>query len=155
MKIYIAFDHGGFELKKALIAFLSKLGHDVEDCGAFTLDQEDDYPDFIRPCAEKVAADPGSFGIIGGGSGQGEAMVANRVKGARAAVFYGEPSRKQTDSEGKKIDMIVSTRDHNDANMLSIGSRFLTEEEIKAKIVQFISTPFSDHPRHKRRIAKF
>jgi len=155
MKIFIATDHGGYELKENLKPFLSGLGHEVEDCGAFTFDKEDDYPDFITPCAEKVAATPGSFGIIIGGSGQGEAMAANRIKGARAAVFYGEPSRTQTDSEGKEIDMIVSTRDHNDANILSLGARFLTEEEIKAKIQQFLSTPFSNHPRHQRRINKF
>ena len=155
MKIFIATDHGGFELKENLKPFLSELGHEVEDCGAFSFDKEDDYPDFITPCAEKVSTTPGSFGIIIGGSGQGEAMAANRIKGARAAVFYGEPSRTQTDSEGKEIDMIVSTRDHNDANILSLGARFLTEEEIKAKIQQFLATPFSNHPRHQRRINKF
>lgn len=155
MKIFIATDHGGFELKNNLKPFLTGLGHEVEDCGAFEFDKEDDYPDFITPCAEKVAATPGSMGIIIGGSGQGEAMAANRVKGARAAVYYGEPQRKQTDSEGKEIGMITSTRDHNDANILSLGARFLTEEEIKGKIEEFLSTPFSDHSRHKRRIAKF
>ncbi|MBY0111051.1 RpiB/LacA/LacB family sugar-phosphate isomerase [Patescibacteria group bacterium] len=155
MKLFIATDHGGYELKESLKPFLTGLGHEVEDCGAFTFDKEDDYPDFITPCAEKVAATPGSMGIIIGGSGQGEAMAANRVKGARAAVFYGEPTRKQTDSEGKEIDMIASTRDHNDANILSLGARFLTEEEIRGKIEQFLATPFSNHPRHQRRINKF
>ena len=155
MQIFIATDHGGFELKNNLVPFLQGLGHEVEDCGAHVFDKEDDYPDFITPCAEKVAATPGSFGIIIGGSGQGEAMAANRVKGARAAVFYGEPARKQIDSEGKEIDMITSTRDHNDANILSLGARFLTEEEIKAKIQQFLATPFSNHERHQRRINKF
>ncbi len=155
MKLFIATDHGGFELKESLKPWLTGLGHEVEDCGAFTFDKEDDYPDFITPCAENVAKNPGSMGIIIGGSGQGEGMAANRIKGARAAVFYGEPSRKQTDSEGKEIDMIVSTRDHNDANVLSLGARFLTEEEVKDAITRFLATPFSDHDRHKRRIAKF
>ncbi|MEK9160553.1 MAG: RpiB/LacA/LacB family sugar-phosphate isomerase [Patescibacteria group bacterium] len=155
MKIFVAFDHAGFELKEKLKAFLAEEGHDVEDCGAFTYDADDDYPDFIRPCAEKVAATPGSFGIIGGASGQGEAMVANRVPGVRAALYYGEPDRKQTDMGGKELDMIASTREHNDANVLSIGSRFLSEEQIKEKIRTFLSTPFSGAERHQRRINKF
>lgn len=155
MKIYIAFDHAGFELKEKLKAFLTEEGHEVEDCGAFTFDKDDDYPDFIRPCAEKVAADPGSFGIIGGGSGQGEAMVANRTPGVRAALYYGEPDRAQTDMSGKELDMIASTRQHNDANVLSIGARFLSEDQIKDKIRLFLSTPFSGEERHSRRIAKF
>lgn len=153
MKIYIATDHGGFELKEKLKPFLASLGHDVEDCGAHTFDKDDDYPDFIIPCAQKVAGDKGSFGIILGGSGQGEAMAANRVPGARAAVFYGEPSRKQTDSDGKEIDMVTSTRDHNDANILSLGARFLTEEEMREKITQFLGTPFGGG-RHTRRVEK-
>lgn len=155
MKIFIAFDHAGFELKEKLKVFLSNEGHDVEDCGAFTYDADDDYPDFIRPCAEKVAATPGSFGIIGGASGQGEAMVANRIPGVRAALYYGEPDRKQTDMGGKELDMIASTREHNDANILSIGSRFLSEAQIQEKIRTFLATPFSGAERHARRIAKF
>lgn len=153
MKIYVATDHGGFELKEKLKPFLVSLGHEVEDCGAHAYDADDDYPDFIIPCAKKVAGDPDSFGIILGGSGQGEAMAANRVPGARAAVFYGEPPCKQTDSGGKEIDMITSTRDHNNANILSLGARFLTEEEIRGKIVQFLAIGFGGG-RHARRVEK-
>jgi len=155
MKVFIAGDHGSYELKERLKPYLASLGHDVEDCGAFTYDADDDYPDFVRPCAEKVAATPGSFGIVMGGSGQGEAMAANRVPGARAAVYYGEPSRAQTDITGQSLGMIASTRDHNDANILSLGARFLSEDEAKEAIAAFLSAPFSGHPRHARRIAKF
>ena len=155
MKLYIATDHGGFALKESLKPYLASLGHEVEDCGAFTLDASDDYPDFITPCAEKVASTPGSMGIIIGGSGEGEAMAANRVKGVRAAVYYGEVSRTQTDIDGKAIDIITSMRDHNDANILSLGARFLTEEEMRSAIARFIETPFSENERHARRLAKF
>src|SRR3989344_8849059 len=89
MKIYLASDHAGFELKEKIKKYLADLGHEIDDKGAFKFDPEDDYPDFIRPAAEAVAKDPESRAIIFGGSGEGEAMVANRVKGARAAVFYG------------------------------------------------------------------
>lgn len=155
MKLFLAFDHAGYELKEKLKVFLIEEGHEVEDCGAFTYDKDDDYPDFIRPCAEKVAATPGSFGIIGGASGQGEAMVANRVPGVRAALYYGDPDRVQTDMAGKELDMIASTRQHNNANVLSIGARFLSEDQIKEKIRLFLATPFSDEERHQRRINKF
>jgi ribose 5-phosphate isomerase B len=154
MKIFIAFDHAGYELKEKLKPFLTSLGHEVEDCGAFSYDPDDDYPDFITPCAKKVAATPGSRGIIGGASGQGEAMAANRVPGVRAALYYGEPDRRQTDMGGKELDMISSTREHNDANVLSIGSRFLSQEDIEAKIRLFLDTPFSGAPRHARRVEK-
>jgi ribose 5-phosphate isomerase B len=132
---------------------LSGLGHEVVDKGPFAFDKEDDYPDFIRPCAEAVAADAGSFGVIFGGSGQGEAMCANRVKGARAGVYYGDLST-QVDSDGKAIDMITSLREHNNANILSIGARFLDEEKVKAAIKKFIETPFPGGERHVRRITK-
>lgn len=155
MKIFIAFDHAGYELKEKLKLFLAEEGHQVEDCGALTFDEDDDYPDFIRPCAEKVAATLGSFGIIGGASGQGEAMVANRVPGVRAALYYGEPDRKQTDMDGKESDMITSTRKHNDANVLSLGARFISEEEAKEVVRRFLTTAFSGNERHVRRLAKF
>lgn len=162
MKIYFASDHGGFEMKNALLAFVrDELGHDTEDCGAFTYDADDDYPDFITPCAKKVAADPGSFGIIGGGTGNGEAMAANRVKGARAAVFYGHKEAVATiDIAGTSgsadgMDIIRLAREHNDANMLSLGYRFVSDEEAKRAIKLFLHTPFSNAKRHKRRLAKF
>ena len=152
-RVYVATDHGGYELKEKLKPFLASLGHEVEDCGAHEFNVEDDYPDFIIPCAKKVAGDPGSFGIIIGASGQGEAMAANRVPGARAAVFYGEPTQKQIDSDGKEIDIVTSARNHNNANILSLGARFLTEEEIQGKIEQFLATPFGGG-RHIRRVEK-
>ena len=157
MKVYLATDHGGFELKNKLIEFVRSLGHEVEDCGAFSFDKTDDYPVFIQAAAKKLAADvasgnPESRAIIAGGSGQGEAMAANRFKGVRAAVYYGEAPRKQMDAAGKEIDIITGARDHNDANCLSLGGRFLTEEEAKEAVRRFLALPFSHDERHIRRI---
>ena len=132
---------------------MSGLGYDVVDKGPFVFDKEDDYPDFIFPVAQAVAGEEGSFGVIFGGSGQGEAMCANRVKGARAGVYYGDIST-QVDSDGKSIDMITSLREHNNANILSIGARFLDEEKVKIAIKKFIETPFPGGERHGRRINK-
>jgi ribose 5-phosphate isomerase B len=105
--------------------------------------------------AAKVAQNKGSFGIAIGASGQGEAMVANRIKGVRAAVFYGSGLRMQTDTQGKQLDILASTRAHNDANVLSLGARFLSQEEAKAAVIEWLQTPFSGGEAHKRRIAKF
>ena len=154
-KVYFAADHAGFDLKNALVAHVRSLGYEVEDMGAAVLDSADDYPDFITPCAERVAAEQGSFGIIVGGSGQGEAMAANRARGARAAVFYGEPPHPQTDAAGAVLDMSASIRAHNDANILSLGARFLSEADAKAAVERFLATPFSGDERHRRRLAKF
>lgn len=153
MKIYLATDHAGFELKEKLKTYLSGLGHNVADFGALTYDADDDYPDFIRPCAEAVVAEEGSFGVILGGSGQGEAMCANRVAGARCALYYGKAG-SQTDMTGNTLDMIASTRTHNNANMLSLGGRFLSDDEAKSAVKTFIETPFSGDERHVRRINK-
>lgn len=155
MQIFVATDHAGFEIKNALIPYLEALGHSVEDCGAFTYDPADDYPDFITACARRVSETKESRGIVIGGSGQGEAMAANRVKGVRAAVYYGEPKTTQTDMGGKELSMIASMREHNDANVLSLGARFLTDEAMKEAIRLFLETPFSGDPRHVRRIEKF
>ena len=143
MKIYIGTDHAGFELKEKLKIYLRELGHDVEDMGAHELNAEDDYPDFIIPTAESVAKDNGSLGIILGGSGEGEEMAANKVSGIRAAEYY-----------GGNLDIITLARKHNDANILSLGARFISEEEAKDAVKIFINTPFSDEERHVRRIAK-
>src|SRR3989344_7592587 len=155
MKVYLAADHGGFELKNKLIPFVQSLGHETEDCGAFTYDKNDDYPVFIQAAARKVGADVqngiDSRAVIIGGSGQGEAFAANRVKGVRAVVYYGEPVRKQVDADGQEIDMITSTRDHNDSNVLSLGGRFLTEEEVKSAVKKWLAAPFSGNERHIRR----
>lgn len=159
MKVYFAADHGGFLMKGALIDYVRGLGYEVEDCGALTYDKDDDYPDVIRPCAEKVASDPGSFGIIGGGSGNGEAMAANRVRGARAAVFHGRVHAAEaidiTGAKGSEdgLDIVRLARKHNDANVLSLGFRFLTEEDAKAAVREFLTTPF-EGGRHERRVAK-
>ncbi len=143
-KIYFASDHAGFELKKKLIAFVRELGYEVENCGAFSFNQEDDYPDFITPCALKVALDGTSRGIIIGKSGEGEAMCANRVKGIRAAVFYGGSN-----------EIIQLSREDNNANILSLAARFITETEASEAVKRFLELPFSDSPRYARRLAKF
>ena len=157
MNIYFAADHGGFEMKRALMPFVASLGYEVEDCGAFALDMNDDYPVFIQAAAKKVSADAAaaieSRAIVIGGSGQGEACAANKVRGIRAVVYYGEPARQQIDADGKSLDMISSTREHNNANVLSLGGRFLSEQEAKIAVEKWLATPFSNSPRHARRIA--
>lgn len=144
MKIFIGSDHAGFELKQKLIPFIESLGHEVVDKGAFSLDEHDDYPDFIVPVARAVAEDrAGARGIILGGSGQGEAIAANRVPGARAAVFYGGP-----------LDIVELSREHNDANILSLGARFVSEGEAETALQLWLETEFSGDERHMRRIKK-
>ena len=160
-RIYFASDHAGFELKEKLVAYARELGHDVEDLGAHALSPGDDYPDYVTPCAQKVAEENAggeaarAFGIILGGSGQGEAMCANRVRGIRAAVFYGAAPRTQMDEDGDTLDVISSVRIHNDANVLSLGARFVSDDEAREAVRRFLSTPFSGEERHARRIAKF
>ncbi len=161
MKIYIGSDHAGFELKEKLKVYFTELGlgYEVEDKGSMTYDKDDDYPDFIRPVAEAVAADDKSMGIILGGSGQGEAMAANRVKGARAAVFYSQAlPQSAVDVTGKTsidpFEMVKLAREHNNANILSLGFRFLSEDEMKFAAELFLKTEFKGEERHVRRIAK-
>lgn len=157
MTIYLAADHAGFLAKEKLKASLTEAGHAIVDCGAYTLDPEDDYPEYISACARQVAEAPGPgvIGIIFGASGQGEAMVANRVPGVRAAVYYGPAREMQTDASGNTLSLLASVRAHNDANVLSLGARFLSGEEIERAVAEFISTPFSEAPRHRRRIEEF
>jgi len=145
--IHIGSDHAGFDLKNAIIRFLEQKHYEVVDHGAYEFDADDDYPDFILPVAIAVAEDKDTRGIILGGSGQGEAMVANRVQGVRATVFYGEP-------EYSDESIINLSRQHNDANVLSIGARFVTEEEALEAIDMWLETAFSGEDRHIRRIAK-
>lgn len=154
MRVYFASDHAGYDLKQRLIGFVADLGYDVEDLGPDGYDGDDDYPDFIMPLARRVAAEEGSFGIVIGASGQGEAMAANRVRGARAAVYYAVPHQEQTDADGEVLDLLTSTRAHNDANILSLGARFLLPEEAEEAVRQWLKTPFSEEPRHVRRIQK-
>lgn len=141
--VYLATDHAGFQLKEKIKEFLIQEGHEVKDFGAETLDSEDDYPDFISKAAEAVSKDPESKAIILGGSGQGEAMVANKFPNVRAAVYYGSPEQ-----------MVELTRQHNDSNVLSLGARFLKEDEAIAAVKLFLQTPFSNEERHVRRIKK-
>jgi len=159
-KVFFASDHAGFALKNALIEHVRTLGYDIEDLGASSLDLGDDYPDFMTPLAKRVAAEQDARGIIVGGSGQGEAMCANRVPGVRAAVFYG-PRRVTAalDIEGGHsedgFDSVRLPRKHNNANVLSIGARFISGDEADTAVRIFLETPFSDSPRHARRLAKF
>ena len=139
MKIYIGADHAGYKLKEKLIEYLISLNYEISDKGAFSFDSNDDYPDFITPVAEAVAQEKGSFGIVIGASGQGEAMCANRVKGARCALYYGEAGT-QTDMSGNSLDMISSTRMHNNANIISFGARFVEEDEAKEVVKIFLET---------------
>lgn len=142
--IYLATDHRGFELKEKIKEWLKEWGYEFQDFGAFEYNPDDDYPDFIHKAAQAVAKDPeNNKGIILGGSGQGEAMVANRYKGVRAAVYYGYSDEK-----------IKLSREHNNTNILSLGASFLTEEEAKKAIKLWLETPFSGEERHTRRIKK-
>ena len=143
MKIFIGSDHAGFELKGKLVPFLKELGHEVEDKGPLQYDQNDDYPDFIKPVAAAVAGDNSAKGIVLGKSGQGEAMCANRVMGVRAAVFY-----------GGSAELVKLSREHNDANVLSLAAGFLNEEEAKSALKLWLETPFPNEERHVRRIKK-
>ncbi len=162
MKIYIASDHAGFELKERLKIYLPELGlgYEVEDMGPYSFNPADDYPDFIVPLADKVANDEGSMGVALGGSGQGEAMCANKVMGARAVVFYGPKAPVGAiDVKGEEsadpFEIVKLEREHNNANIISIGTRFVTEDEAKFATELFLSTKFSGDERHLRRIAKF
>ncbi len=139
--IVLATDHAGFELKEHVKRFLTKKGYDVKDFGALEYDGLDDYPDFILPAA-KYISEHKLIGIIFGGSGQGEAMAANRIKGIRAAVFYNGPD-----------EIVELSRLHNNANILSIGARFVSNQEVEKIIELWLSTDFEEG-RHKKRINK-
>ncbi len=157
MKVYFASDHAGFELKNELLDFVrDSLGCEVEDCGAFVNDPADDYPEIIAQAARKLSEDVvqgrDSRAVVIGASGQGEAIVANRFKGVRCVLYYGAPSREQTDMSGKQLGMLASTREHNNANALSLGARFLTAEEAKEALKEWLSVEFSGEERHARRI---
>lgn len=141
--IYLASDHAGFDLKEAVKEYLAELNKEVEDFGAYGVDPDDDYPDFIIPAAQKVAEDlVNNQGFIFGGSGQGEAIAANKVRGIRAAVYY-----------GGSFDIVQLSRKHNNANILSFGARFVTPEEAKKAVKLWLETEFEDG-RHGRRIKK-
>lgn len=159
MKIYIGGDHTGFELKAKMISYLSDLGYEMIDKGAKEYNADDDYPDFVKPVAEAVAGDVESKGIVLGGSGQGEAMCANKIKGIRAAVFYGqkEPIAPVDITGHTSVDpfeIVQLEREHNNANILSIATRFVDEDEAKFAAELFLRTKFSGDERHIRRINK-
>lgn len=150
--ILIASDHAGFELKEKLTIYLRDLGYGVKDFGATDYDSEDDYPDFVIPLAKEVSESGGlKQGIIMGGSGQGEAITANRFPHVRAVVFNGQ--YKPADGRAIPHEVVVS-REHNDANILSLGSRFINEAEAKDAVKTFLTTPFSEDERHVRRLKK-
>ncbi len=159
MKVYLGTDHTGLELKGKIIEFLSGLGYETVDSGAYELNKDDDYPDFIAKAAEGVSKDEGSMGVVFGGSGQGEAMVSNKFPNVRCALFYSlAVPEKAIDISGTEstdpYEMLKLTRAHNNSNMLSIGMRFLTEEQILKAIRIFLEAPFTGEERHKRRIEK-
>ena len=139
--IVLATDHAGFELKEHVKRFLIKKGYDIKDFGALEYDGLDDYPDFILPAA-KYISEHKLIGIIFGGSGQGEAMAANRINGIRAAVFYNGPD-----------EIVELSRLHNNANILSIGARFVSNQEVEKVIELWLSTNFEEG-RHEKRINK-
>ncbi len=159
MKIAITTDHAGFEALQLLDGFIIALGHETVNYGPKTLDIADDYPDYMFPAAQAVAVGDCERAIILGGSGQGEAMAANRFKGVRCALFYGPVIAKTAvDAEGKlssdPYEIIKLSRQHNDANALSLSGRFLTLDEMKHAIKIWLETGFSGVERHARRVQK-
>ncbi len=148
-EIYIASDHAGFELKGQLKKYLEEKGFFVKDFGGLTYNPDDDYTDFVIPLAKEIAKDPSKIGIIIGGSGQGEAIAANRFKGVRAVVFNGQ----YKPSDGREVpEEIKLSREHNDANILSLGARFLSFDDTKEALDTWLAEPFSGLERHARRI---
>jgi len=139
MRVHIGGDHAAYDLLGELVTFLEAEGHEVTNHGPHTMDAEDDYPVFVLRAAEAVAADPESLGVVLGGSGNGEQMAANKVKGIRAALCYNE-------------ELATLAREHNNAQVISIGARMSAVDEAKAMVAAFLATPFSGAPRHQRRI---
>jgi ribose 5-phosphate isomerase B len=139
VRVYLGSDHAGFELKASLATHLGKAGHDVVDVGPAVYDAEDDYPAFCVEAARRVVADPGSLGVVIGGSGNGEQIAANKVPGCRAALGY-------------NTETAALARQHNDAQVLGIGARMHTAEEAAAIVDAFLATEFSGQERHARRI---
>jgi ribose 5-phosphate isomerase B len=146
LKIIVASDHAGFERKNELLQYLRDSSFKVEDVGARTLEHDDDYPEYMIKAAMRVVEDPeNTRAIIFGMSGEGEAIVANRFPGVRATVWYGG-------SVSCSLEVIKLSREHNDANILSIGAHFVSKEEMLDAVKLWLSTPFSGEERHKRRI---
>ena len=140
VRVYLGSDHAGFELKTRLIAWLGGAGHEPVDCGPESYHADDDYPVYVMRAARGVAGDQGSLGIVIGGSGNGEQIAANKIHGIRAALAWTPETARLA-------------RQHNDANVLSLGARMYTVDEAVGFARVFISTPFSGEPRHARRLA--
>jgi ribose 5-phosphate isomerase B len=139
MRVFLGTDHAGFELKEHLVSWLKENGHEAVDCGAFAYDAVDDYPPFVLRAAQRTAAEPGTLGIVVGGSGNGEAIAANKVKGVRAALVWSEDTAKLA-------------REHNDANVIALGARQHDLATATRFVELFIETSYSKEPRHTRRI---
>ena len=139
MRIHIGGDHAAYELQRALVAHLTEGGHDVTDHGPADYDSQDDYPVYVLRAAEAVAADPGSLGVVLGGSGNGEQIAANKVTGIRAALAWSP-------------ELATLSRQHNDARVVALGGRMQSLSDALATVTVFLETPFSNDPRHVRRI---
>lgn len=139
MRVHIGGDHAAYEMQRGLVEWLAEQGHEVVDHGPKEYDELDNYPVFVLRAAEAVAADPGSLGVVLGGSGNGEQMAANKVKGIRAALCY-------------TTELAQLAREHNDAQIISLGGRFHTQEQAQAMVKVFLETPFAGVERHQRRI---
>ena len=140
VRVYLGSDHAGFELKATLVAALEKAGHEPIDCGPHSYDADDDYPVYVLRAAQGVIGDDGSLGIVIGGSGNGEQIAANKVAGVRAALAW-------------TVETATLARQHNDANVLSLGAREYSLDDAVSFALAFVQTPFSEEPRHARRLA--
>ena len=148
-KIHIGADHAGYEMKEAIKLFLEKKHYEVTDHGAYEYDEDDDYPEFCASVAREIIIDPKSKGIVLGGSGQGEAIACNRFAGVRAVVFNGQYEPQ----DGREVpEEIIISRQHNDTNVLSLGARFLNEDEAMEAVELWLDTDFSEEEKHIRRI---
>jgi ribose 5-phosphate isomerase B len=141
VRVYLGSDHAGFELKAAIVAWLNEAGHEAVDCGPASYDPEDDYPVYVLRAAQGVIENPGSLGIVIGGSGNGEQIAANKVHGIRAALAW-------------TTETAQLARQHNDANVLSLGARQYSLADAVSFAKTFVETPFSGEPRHARRLAE-
>ena len=141
MRVHVGTDHAGFEFKNALVEHLRAAGHDVVDHGALEYDAEDDYPSFCISAAEAVVAEAGSLGVVIGGSGNGEQIAANKVRGIRAALAW-------------SVEIAQLAREHNNANVVSVGARMHDEATAFAIVDAFLATPYSNADRHNRRISQ-
>lgn len=139
MRVYLGSDHAGYELKTHLVRWLAEHGHEPVDCGPAAFDPQDDYPPFCIRVGQAVAAEAGTLGVVIGGSGNGEQIAANKVRGVRAAVAWTEETARLA-------------RVHNDANVLSVGARMIAEQDATRFVQLFVETPFGGEARHARRV---